>query len=218
MSRKESRPTSNDTVSEEVGLTDPDDATVLVVDDEPRLLGLYVAMLEDRFTVETAESGAEALEALSDDIDVVLLDRRMPAMSGDEVLDQIREAEYDCHIGIVTAVEPDLDILDMEFDSYLVKPVLQRDLRALVDGLLARQRYSDALNELLSLSSRLVSLRQKYSADELAANETYQELQERKADLEATAQAELETLADLDELAVIYRDVVGETIGGEDGE
>jgi CheY-like chemotaxis protein len=41
--------------------------------------------------VRTAYGGHEALEELSDDVDVILLDRRMPGLSGDEVLEEVRD-------------------------------------------------------------------------------------------------------------------------------
>jgi DNA-binding response OmpR family regulator len=36
----------------------------------------------------------------------VLLDRRMPGLSGDNALNRIREREYDCRVAMVTAVDP----------------------------------------------------------------------------------------------------------------
>lgn len=195
---------------------DPDDATVLIVDDEPRLVGLYEAMLEDCFTVKTAANGAEGLDALSDAVDVVLLDRRMPGVSGDEVLRKIREAKYDCHVGIVSAVDPEFDILEMECDAYVVKPVRKQALRGLVDGLLARRRYSEAVNEMLSISSRLVSLEQEHSEAELADNEAYQELRARKEALESATREEMEMLIEQDEVAFIYEDVMTDSMQGRD--
>lgn len=47
----------------------------------------------------------------------------MPVRSGNEVLDKMRIAGYDWCVAMVTTVEPDLDILEMGFDDYLVKPV-----------------------------------------------------------------------------------------------
>ena len=63
-----------------------DDLNVLVVDDESGLADLYAVWLGDDHEVETAYSGQGALEEVTDDTDIVFLDRRMPQMSGDEVL------------------------------------------------------------------------------------------------------------------------------------
>ena len=61
-------------------------ADVLVVDDEPDIAESYEMWLQEDHDVEMATSGEAALEALDESVDVLLLDRRMPEMSGDEVL------------------------------------------------------------------------------------------------------------------------------------
>jgi DNA-binding response OmpR family regulator len=92
-------------------------AVVLVVDDEPDVADSYAAFLRDRYDVRTAYGGEPALAALDEDIDVVLLDRRMPDMFGDEVLESIRGRGFECRVAMITAVDPDVDIIDMEFDD-----------------------------------------------------------------------------------------------------
>ncbi|MFB6268689.1 MAG: response regulator [Halobacterium sp.] len=124
-----------------------EDATVLVVDDEQGLADLYAIWLKDRYTVETAYDGESALDALDEDVDVVLLDRQMPGVSGDAVLDAVRERGLDCRVAMVTAVEPELDILDLGFDDYLRKPVDRETLRETVSRLLRRSAYDDAVQE-----------------------------------------------------------------------
>lgn len=67
---------------------------VLVVDDEQRILLALSDLLEDRFSVLTANEAAEALELLEqhrDDVAVILSDQRMPGMNGDEFLTRARE-------------------------------------------------------------------------------------------------------------------------------
>ncbi len=110
-------------------------ATVLLVDDEPNLVRLYAEWVKGSYDVRTATSGAEALE-LIDDVEAALLDRRMPGMSGDELLDEIRDRGYDCPIAMVTAVDPDRDVVELPFDKYVTKPVEKADLLDALDGLL----------------------------------------------------------------------------------
>ncbi len=81
---------------------------VLVVEDEPDLADLYATWLRGEYRVRVAYGGREALEKLDDEVEVVLLDRRMPDLSGDEALKEIRERGFDCRVAMVTAVEPDL--------------------------------------------------------------------------------------------------------------
>ena len=66
---------------------------VLVVDDDPDIRELLRLLLElDGYTVETANDGAAALEALAraDEPHIVLLDINMPRMSGLEVCERLR--------------------------------------------------------------------------------------------------------------------------------
>lgn len=124
-----------------------EDARVLVVDDEEGLADLYAIWLEDQNSVETAYDGEGALEALEGDVDVVLLDRQMPGISGDAVLETVRDRGLDCRVAMVTAVEPELDIVDLGFDDYLRKPVDRETLRETVERLLRRSSYDDAVQE-----------------------------------------------------------------------
>jgi signal transduction histidine kinase/response regulator RpfG family c-di-GMP phosphodiesterase len=66
--------------------------TVLVVDDEPRILDSIKALLEEDFAVESETDGARALRFLDDGpVAVILADQRMPGLSGDEFLAKARE-------------------------------------------------------------------------------------------------------------------------------
>ncbi|MFB6172533.1 MAG: response regulator transcription factor [Haloarculaceae archaeon] len=168
--------------------------TVLVVDDEPSIADGHAARLEDRYEVDTAYDGASALEKLDESVAVVLLDRRMPDLSGDEVLETIRERDLPCRVAMVTAVEPDFDIVDMGFDGYLQKPVDRESLLETVETLQRRVDYDTKLQEFFSLASRAALLRLEYDQSELTTHEEYQRLDERIEELRADLD---DTLADL---------------------
>lgn len=187
------------------------EGTVLVVDDESKLVGMYASMLEDAHVVRTATSGEVALDRLTDDVDVVLLDRRMPDLSGDHLLKRIRECGYDCRVAMVTSVEPDDDdILDLPFDAYLVKPVRQRDLREIVENLLLCSRCSSDIQEVFSIVSRLAVLEAQSGEEELVTNERYQELCDRKDRLEAANRERIAELTDRGNSRLVFRDVLGD--------
>lgn len=149
---------------------------VLVVEDEADLADLYADWLADKFDVRTAYSGDEAIEQLDETIDVVLLDRRMPGKSGDAVLDVMADRDFDCRVAMVTAVEPDFDIIDMGFDDYLVKPVDADDLNNLVERFIRRSQYDADAREFFSLASKKAVLETEKTEEELVESEEYKQL------------------------------------------
>jgi len=161
------------------------DPTVLVVDDETEVADIYALRLRDGYDVETAYGGEAALERVGDDVDVVLLDRRMPGVSGDEVLATVRERGVDCRVIMVTAVDPDFDIVEMPFDDYLCKPVQKRDLVAAIDQQLTARRYDERLTEYLEVTSKLGLLEAEKTEAELDGHEEVARLRERAVGLQA---------------------------------
>jgi DNA-binding response OmpR family regulator len=153
--------------------------TVLVVDDEQDIADLYAFRLDDLYNVRTAYDGEAALDAVDEELDVILLDRRMPGMTGDEVLESVRETDLDVRVVMITAVDPDVDIVDMAFDDYLCKPVGKETLIEAVDHQLTARKYSDTMQELFSATSKAGVLEADKSAEELANSEKYEALKER---------------------------------------
>ena len=160
-----------------------EDATVLIVDDEQEVADTYAGALEDRHDVATTYSGEEALETIDPATDIVMLDRRMPGMSGDEVLAEIRSRGHECRVVMITAVEPDIDIISMEFDEYLVKPVTAGQLQDVVDRMLARKDLSEQIQQMFTLASRLATLEAKLDYEQLQTSEEYDELRGEFNDL-----------------------------------
>ena len=178
---------------------------VLVVEDEADLADLYAAWLGDDYRVRTAYGGREALENLDSEVDVVLLDRRMPGLSGDEVLDAIQERGIDCQVAMVTAVEPDFDVLGMGFDDYLVKPVAREELLGTVGDLERRSTYDARVQELFSLSSKKALLEAEKTDAELADNEEYQELADRLERLRAELDTTIDEMDENEEFESLFR-------------
>lgn len=154
--------------------------TVLIVDDEPDVADTYSSALSGAYDVRTALTGKQALEILEtdgDSVDVVLLDRRMPEMKGDEVLEEIQARGFDCRVVMVTAVDPDIDIVSMDFDEYLTKPVDSTQLREAVERMAARDSLDDQIQEIISVGSRLATLESKLSYEQLQESSEYATLQ-----------------------------------------
>jgi len=152
------------------------DHTVLVVDDEQEITETYSELLDDRYTVELANSGEQALAILSGETDVVLLDRRMPGMSGDELLEEIRGRGVDCRVVMITAVDPDTNIIGMAFDEYLVKPVSKQQLHEVVDRMLTRDHLDQQIQRMVSVASRLATLESKLDYEQLERSDEYDRL------------------------------------------
>ncbi|WP_435095717.1 HalX domain-containing protein [Halarchaeum sp. P4] len=179
-----------------------DRPTVLVVEDDHDLADLYAAWLQGDHEVRIANTASEAIERFDEDVDVVLLDRRLPESSGDEVLTTIRETGSDAQVAMVSAVDPDFDIIEMGFDAYLVKPVTREELIDLVSRLLARRLYTVEVREYFALASKRAALEARKDPEALAENEEYQRLLADLDALEATLDDELGALSDEDVVAV----------------
>ena len=164
-----------------------EEQTVLVVDDEEDIADLYTTWLEMHHVVRTAYGGVEALEKVDGTVDVVFLDRQMPDHSGDEVLDRIRERGFGCRVVMVTAVDPDFDIVEMPFDDYLTKPVMREDLTDAVESMRKREEYNETVQEYFALTSKKATLEAEKSPAELADNEEYQSMVDRVEKLKEQA-------------------------------
>ena len=160
--------------------------TVLAVDDEPDLAELYRVYLGSAYDVRIATDGAAALERMDDSVDVVLLDRRMPDMTGNEVLSKLRAEGYDARVAMLTAVEPDVDIIDMPFDDYKTKPVTREDLLALVEVLCHRAEFDERSQEFFALASKKAALEAAGNHDTEEYAELLDRIQRVRGEIEET--------------------------------
>ncbi|MFC6952121.1 response regulator [Halorubellus litoreus] len=179
-----------------------EDACVLVVDDEVRLADMFSRVVGRRHETRTAYSGEEALEVVDDDVDVVLLDRRMPDKTGDEVLREVKAARVNCRVVMVTAVDPEMDVLKLPFDDYLCKPVETDVLLDVVDQQLEAQAYDDRLTEYMSVVAKLGVLEATAAERDLVDRDAYGELKTREAALREDLE---DALDEFDDVARAFR-------------
>ena len=184
--------------------SEADTATVMVVDDEQEVADVYALRLRDEYETRVAYGGEEALETIDVDVDIVLLDRRMPDVSGDKVLEEIRESGYDSRVIMLTAVDPGLDIVDMSFDDYLCKPVEKDDLVDAIDQQLQIQRYDNQLSEYLEVTSKLALLESELPPQELEDNEELEDLKEQAERLKDEMDGVIDNF---DEIEGSFRDI-----------
>jgi DNA-binding response OmpR family regulator len=124
--------------------TDPSDINILVVDDEESVVEVISLFLqEEGYQVDQAYDGEEALEKVSKDTDVILLDIMLPGLSGYEVCERIRSRAETETIPIIflsakSEEEDQIKGLMMGGDVYLTKPVSSKIIQANVKAVLRR--------------------------------------------------------------------------------
>lgn len=166
-------------------------ARILVVDDDPMLVDLLAEWVKEKWDCESATGGEEALATIDDSFDVVLLDRQMPDLAGEKVLHTIRERGLDVRVLMVSAVEPDFDLLDLPIDDYLRKPVDRPALQATVEGLLLRRTFHDVVEQFFACGAKLDVLEAAKPATALAANSSYLALKAKADELRQSVDATL---------------------------
>ncbi|WP_439026999.1 response regulator transcription factor [Haloarchaeobius sp. DT45] len=175
---------------------DSERPTVLIVDDEEKLANMYTLWLRADYDVETVYDGEPVLPML-DDVDVMLLDRRMPGYSGDDVLERIRRRETDTSIIVITAVDPDFDILEMPFDDYLCKPVQHEDLVTAIEQQLTARAHSGDLQTFIRLATKQRLLEFEHGPHILETNTEYTDLRQRVDELEDRLRRSLPAFDDI---------------------
>jgi len=124
--------------------------TILICDDDADILNaLEIYLRQDGYEVIKAADGLEALEALSDDIHLVLLDVMMPRMDGIRAAVKIRERS-NVPIVFLSAKSEDTDRvlgLNMGGDDYITKPFHPVELLARVRAALRRYARLGGMKE-----------------------------------------------------------------------
>ncbi|MDX1520505.1 MAG: response regulator transcription factor [Anaerolineae bacterium] len=145
-------------------------ARILVVDDEPGIrYSLEEALLRDGYAVETAGSGEKALEKFSaNPFDLVLIDLKLPGLSGMELLGELRKRDPDTVVIVLTAhasLDTAVEALRQGAHDYLFKPCKTIDLRESVRrGLQNRQKMLKQQSVLRQLEKHLSSSLQNIRA------------------------------------------------------
>jgi DNA-binding response OmpR family regulator len=116
---------------------------ILLIEDERKVASFIArALRENSYAVDVAETGEKGLEQATDvTYDAILLDVRLPGMSGLEVCRELRQQGIEAPVMMLTArglVEHRVAGLDAGADDYLAKPFALAELLARVRALVRR--------------------------------------------------------------------------------
>ncbi|NOY76879.1 MAG: sigma-54-dependent Fis family transcriptional regulator [Calditrichaeota bacterium] len=111
--------------------------SILIVEDEPRLLRLLEINLQSQFDVTTVSNGTEALSKIQkESFDAILSDIRLPGASGMDILKASIRKDPEIPVILVTAfgtVENAVEAMKIGAFDYLVKPVKIKELKMVLE-------------------------------------------------------------------------------------
>jgi signal transduction histidine kinase/CheY-like chemotaxis protein/AraC-like DNA-binding protein len=149
----------------------PDDRTILVVEDHFEMRQFMVEMLSENYHVIAVENGKAGLEKAKDVMpDIVVSDVMMPVMNGIELLQELRSEVVTCHIPVILLsakkdIADRLKGLDQGADDYIAKPFLVEHLEVRIRNILnnreqIHRRYKAGLGHVQEVEDLPVSSRE----------------------------------------------------------
>ncbi|WP_423750701.1 response regulator transcription factor [Salinirarus marinus] len=113
-------PSESDTARQEL-----QQVTVVLADDDEdfrETLCLWL-MNEDIYETNDVRNGEKAIEKLDETIDILVLDRQMPKLSGSEVVERLDKTSFDGAVIVISANKPDSNLCENDVTDYLTKPI-----------------------------------------------------------------------------------------------
>lgn len=108
--------------------------SILVIDDDPRYLGLVREWLKDTYKVSMASSGLQGLKWLGNNsVDLILLDHEMPVTNGPQVLEMLRSDPDTRSIPVMFLTgksdkESVMQVLSLKPEGYFLKSIKREEL------------------------------------------------------------------------------------------
>jgi DNA-binding response OmpR family regulator len=134
---------------------------ILLIEDEPEMLGLIKHFLEDEnYTVETSENFNSGLDKIvSYDYDCILLDIMLPGGNGLDLLQQLKNLNKTDSVIIISAknsLDDKINGLNLGADDYLTKPFHLTELNARIKSVIRRKKMDG--RKLLELANLKVDI------------------------------------------------------------
>lgn len=135
---------------------------ILIVEDEKKIANSLKKNFNDEgFATTVSYDGAEALEVVSKEkFDIILLDWRLPEVTGINVCKRIRSANDKTPIILLTAlsnINNKVEALNSGADDYVTKPFSFAEVLARVNALIRRDKLSNNVIEFNNISLNLIT-------------------------------------------------------------
>lgn len=147
--------------------------TVLVAEEDRRLTEMYSGWLENRYSVTRAHDSDAIDEALDGDTDAVLFGRQI---SGVDPASIPAVAAPETRTILLVDDRPDLDLLDVDCDDVLLKPLVRDRAIAAIERQLSRTGEAAALREYRALRAKRDVIERSYATEELSDLDAYGDL------------------------------------------
>jgi DNA-binding response OmpR family regulator len=135
---------------------------ILIVEDEQKIAeSLRKNFNDEGFETTVSFDGSDALSIISkEDFDIILLDWRLPEISGINVCKRVRDANNKTPIILLTALtnlSNKVEALNSGADDYVTKPFSFEEVLARVNALIRRNKFSSSVMEFNNLSLNLIT-------------------------------------------------------------
>ena len=128
---------------------------ILIVDDEPDILELLSFHLSKKYNVSTAKDGTDALLAVNNTVDLIVLDVMMPGLNGFEVCRVIKKNPANSEIPIIfltakNTSDDELEALQIGAADFISKPISIKTLLLRIRNVLeSHSKTSNTHNEII---------------------------------------------------------------------
>jgi CheY-like chemotaxis protein len=146
---------------------------------------LEIIRSDDIDELDPEAVAADSLDQEFETKDIRDLSQRTARKLDEETLRHVQETDIDCQVCIVSAVDPDFDLLEMEFDNYITKGAREEEVVEAVELLLALDELDDPLGEYWTKGRKRAVIKRELSRRKLNNHDGFQQLEVDIENLEA---------------------------------